>query len=158
MSGPELSDDALSAYLDGELDEPARRSVEARLATDPEWTALLAELTEARSAVRALPVAIPPAGFWDEVRSYVATDGAAPATAPRAAAGRRAARLLASGAAAAAVVGAFLLTQPADSRGSDAPVRPVLPALADSHAVSAAQQSDPLSALVPVAVQAPIGK
>jgi anti-sigma factor RsiW len=156
MSEHDLSEDLLSAYLDDELDGPTRRAIEGRLAIDPDWAALLAELAEVRAAVRSLPLATAPLGFWDRAHGYVASDGAAPARASRWS-GRRAARRLAGGAAAAAVVGAFLLTQPVDAPGSDDPVAPAIPALADSHAVTAALRSDPLSELAPVAVQTPIG-
>jgi surface antigen len=43
----------LMAYVDGELDEPGRREVEARLAADPEAAALVATLRRSRDALAA---------------------------------------------------------------------------------------------------------
>ena len=61
----EMPEDALSAYLDGELTPDARAAVEARLDASPEWRAILADVRVARDAVRQLPTAAPPEGFWE---------------------------------------------------------------------------------------------
>jgi len=52
--------EALSAYLDGELQPAQARRLEARLQEDPHLRAALAELRSLREAVRALPVVRPP--------------------------------------------------------------------------------------------------
>lgn len=62
-----MREDALSAYLDGELDDVERAEVEARLATSPEWRAILEELRETRDALRALPAVDPPPDLWSRI-------------------------------------------------------------------------------------------
>ena len=62
-----LEEDALSAYLDGELDDQARAEVEARLAESGEWRAILDELRETRGALRALPEVDATPEFWAQV-------------------------------------------------------------------------------------------
>lgn len=49
----ELNDETLSAYLDGELDEPQRRQVDALLATDPGARQRLARMQRADALLRA---------------------------------------------------------------------------------------------------------
>src|SRR5690349_20066443 len=64
-----MPEDALSAYLDGELSHDARAAVEARLAESEEWRAILDEVRAARDAVRALPAVEPPADFLPRLLS-----------------------------------------------------------------------------------------
>ncbi|HUV10886.1 MAG TPA: hypothetical protein VMX12_07895, partial [Acidimicrobiia bacterium] len=67
MSERQLSEDLLSALLDGELDDDARVQVEARLASSAEWQTVLAEIAETRAALRGLGAVAAPDGFWDQV-------------------------------------------------------------------------------------------
>ncbi len=53
---PEFSDELLSAYLDGELTDAERMSVDQRLATDEASRRLLEELAKVSRSVRSLPV------------------------------------------------------------------------------------------------------
>ncbi len=53
-------EEALSAYLDGELDRGEERGIVAHLAECDACRAELAELDQARSAIRSLPVLEPP--------------------------------------------------------------------------------------------------
>jgi len=71
---PRLSEDLLSAYVDGELDAAARAAVEARLARSASWRAVLDEVHAARDAVRSLPVVDLPAATWDQLLARVARD------------------------------------------------------------------------------------
>jgi len=75
MSESELSEDLLSALVDGELDAATRTEVELRLAGDPEWQAVLAEITASRSALRALGPVDAPGGFWARVLAADDADG-----------------------------------------------------------------------------------
>jgi anti-sigma factor RsiW len=80
MSAPEPMDhDLLSAYLDGELDDPTRAEVDARLASSPEWRAELDEVRGARTMLRTVAQREAPDGFWDAVLAGVAADAADPA-------------------------------------------------------------------------------
>jgi len=69
-----LDPDMLSAYLDGELTDAERATVEARLDESAAWRDELAEVRTARDAVRGLPDRDAPAGFWDAVHAHVASD------------------------------------------------------------------------------------
>lgn len=137
MTRPEdaLPEDVLSAYLDGECTPVERAAVDARLATDPEWRAVLDEVAAARDAVRALPRREPPAGFIDEL-----LHPARPARFTRAAA---------AVAAVAAVVAGFVLASPSRS---DEPVAPQLATLSSSHGATVSLEEDPVTSLAPVAV------
>ncbi|MEP6623030.1 MAG: hypothetical protein ABJC79_01180 [Acidimicrobiia bacterium] len=67
-----IADDArISAWLDGELDPPARAELEARFAAEPAWSRARDETASVRDLVRALEVVEPPAGFLE---SLVAPD------------------------------------------------------------------------------------
>ena len=60
-----LPEDLLSGYVDGELTMEQRIAVEQEMARSEGWVAVLAEITEVRSRVRALPVPEAPQGFWE---------------------------------------------------------------------------------------------
>lgn len=53
----------LSAYLDGQLDDRARRALESRLASDADLRAALADLRQTRSLLRRLPQRRAPRNF-----------------------------------------------------------------------------------------------
>src|SRR5262245_312418 len=69
MATYDEQDELLSAYLDGELPDEERRTVEARLASDPEARKLLDELRQTAAAVRGLPRRSAPAGLANAVRA-----------------------------------------------------------------------------------------
>jgi anti-sigma factor RsiW len=165
----DLPEDALSAYLDGELTPDARAAVDARLEASPEWRAILAEVRTARDAVRALPVVEPPVGFVDRLLAGVVTADVPPppdatgvvsadVSPPpgetgvvdlervRARRTQHRSRWVAAlgGAAAAAVVAAVLIT-PNVNR-----VKPAVASLTNAHAVRSSAAEDSVSSLASV--------
>ncbi len=82
MTPAELSEDLLSAYVDGELDAPTRAAVEARLAESAAWREVLADVEGARNALRALPPVDLTAEAWARVVAAVAADEPAPSPPP----------------------------------------------------------------------------
>jgi anti-sigma factor RsiW len=143
----EMNDDMLSAYLDGECTADERAAIEARLASDPEWQAELAEITAAREAVRALPMREVPAGFFEGM-TIEADDGA-----PR----RQhtwARRTLSIVAVAAAIRFAFRIATPSHSGPQ---VTPAIATMSDAHGATASLENDPVVGIAPVAVPVSLG-
>jgi anti-sigma factor RsiW len=136
-----LPEDLISAYLDGECSAPERDAVAARLESDREWQTVLAEVSAARDAVRALPPVEPPAGF---IESLIAAPAPVPARAHRS----RRSRTFAGLAAVAAIVAGFVLASP---KHDNTRVAPPIATLADSHGATVSLQSDPVSGLAPLA-------
>ena len=136
MNGRPAPDDRLSAYLDGELDATERETVDAYLATSPEWRAERDQVAYARDALRALPTHEAPPGFWEGVLSPELTRARTRRRSrwPRVAAA-------ASGVAVAAVVIASLVIPSSDR------VTPRVPALSDSHVVRTSVSDEPVSRL-----------
>jgi anti-sigma factor RsiW len=150
-----LSEDALSGYLDDELDAATRAAVEARLEVSSDWRAVLADVRAARDAVRSLPARDAPPEFWTSVLS-AANDSGSVVTLDRhsEAARRRRTRWVtaaASVAAAAAVVGFAVV--PGPDR-----VRPRVATIADSHATRASVDDDAISSLASVGVRGGLGR
>jgi anti-sigma factor RsiW len=145
----ELAEELLSAYVDGELDDPEVVAVEARLARDGEWRHILDEVSAARMAVRGLPQRDASPAFWLRVLTHVAeADDREHATVRRLRPVRRA-RWGAVGAAAAAVLVGIAVAAP-DHHGT---VSPNLRTVSDSHvATASATPSNPLTNLAPAAV------
>ena len=150
-------EDVLSAYLDGECTDDERARVEGELASSPDLRAVLAEVAEARDAVRALPLRDAPPEFW--ARLLAADPQPVPADAPSvpapvdlAEARRRRSpgRWLAAaaGVAAAAVIAAVILVPQPQT------VTPPVGAFTDAHAVRSSLQDDAVSSLAPLAVAA----
>ena len=139
-----LSEDLISAYLDGECSETERAAVVARLESDNEWQAVFAEVSAARDALRALPPVEPPAGF---IEFLIDADAPKRARAHRAHRSRRA-RTFAGLAAVAAIVAGFMLASP---KHDNTRVAPPIATLADSHGATVSLQSDPVSGLAPIA-------
>ena len=155
-------EDVLSAYLDGECTDAERAWVDEQLATSEETRAVLAEVAEARDAVRALPLRDAPPEFW--ARLLAADPQPVPADAPSvpapsvpapvdlAEARRRRSpgRWLAAaaGVAAAAVIAAVILVPQPQT------VTPPVGAFTDAHAVRSSLQDDAVSSLAPLAVAA----
>lgn len=145
----ELTEDLLSAYADDELDAATRARVEARLAEDESWRAVLREVEETRALVRSAAVHEAPAGCWTDVHQAVAAGDEEPAEpAPTAAVAplrsRRKRLSIAAGVAAAAVVAAVIVV-PTPSR-----TRPPVAAMVDSHAARASLTGEPVSTLTPM--------
>jgi anti-sigma factor RsiW len=158
---PRLPEEMLSAYVDGEVTDAQRVAIEVRIANDDAWRSIVAEVTVARDAVRALPEREPPAGFWMRVLTRVAEtvdedEALAVSTnvvplAP--AAPRRVPRWGAIVAAAAALVAGVMIAAPQRERE----VAPSLAQVADQHAAATSTQSDPVSNLAPAAVPVDFG-
>jgi anti-sigma factor RsiW len=128
-------DDVLSAYLDDELAPAARREAEAHLAACADCRAELADVADARQAIRILPV--------HGTRLPIFSPPFRAAVSPR----RKAAWALA-----AAVAAAIALVLPREPE-----VAPSLPSLADTHAARASITGDPLTQLAPIAVPVRFG-
>jgi hypothetical protein len=71
------SDEALSAYLAGELDEQAAAAFEARLAADPALTARLDALAGALVTLAGADDVEPPQGFGERLGARLEAEGAA---------------------------------------------------------------------------------
>jgi anti-sigma factor RsiW len=142
-------DDVLSAYADGELDDATRAEVDARLADSARWRALLDEILETRSLVRALPVHEAPPGFWDSVLQPNLTplpyDKSAPVPLQRPNRRRRIVAAFAGAAAAAAAVLAVVVV-PGESRHA-----PPVATLVRDHASRSSVDGDPVSGLATLA-------
>jgi anti-sigma factor RsiW len=152
-----LETDALSGYLDDELDAEARAEVEARLAESAEWRAELEEVRAARAAVRVVSRRDAPDGFWARVHEVVeaaSTDDSedaprptadvTPITAARGTRRRRIGRIVVAAAAAVAAVAVTVAVLPGRHT-----VRPNVAAITTQHAASAAGAGEPISALAP---------
>ncbi len=154
-----MTEEMLSAYLDGELSEPEIDRVEGAVRNDPGWAATLADISAVRSMLRELPVREAPPGVWDTIvegvsresvsEDSVSEDSSAPVSLFRS----RTARWVAAGAAVAAALALFVVP------GTDTPdpANPPLEELADSAAARRSMSSDPVSELVPVGVRAGLG-
>jgi len=156
------SEDLLSAYADGEVTDEQRALVEARLAESPSLRAVLEEIEAARAAVRALPQRDAPPEFWarildgtgldadDVVAPTTTGDAPAPVVSLEAHRSRRLSRwvAVAGGAAAAAVIAAVVLVP------SPKQVDPPVASFTDAHAVRNSLDSDAVSSLAPLALQA----
>ncbi len=160
MNSAELSEDLLSAYLDGELDAPTRAAVEARLGESAPWRAVLAEVELARDALRALPPVDLTAEQWADIFAHVASDVPAPAPSPsristlRRGLHQRSVRWIGTGAAvaaAAALVAAIILP------GQQA-VTPKVATFSTQQSARASITSDPVSMLAGVGLMHGLGR
>lgn len=79
---PSGSTDAemLSAYLAGDLDEPAAAALEARLADDPALARRLDDTARVVAALRGVDEVVPPHGTGDRLRARLATERGRAAT------------------------------------------------------------------------------
>jgi anti-sigma factor RsiW len=154
----ELTEDLLSAYADDELDASTRARVEARLADDESWRAVLEEIEETRALVRGAAVRDAPSGFWSDVHDAVAADSqepaevAGPATVTTLRSRRRTRWSIAAGVAAAAVVVAVIVL-PTPSR-----TRPPVATQVDTHAARASLTGEPVSTLSPMGGTPRVGR
>lgn len=154
-----LSEDMLSAHLDGELSDTDRDRVERAVTADPALAAVLDDVRVAREAVRALPPRDIPPGTWDEILDAVNSStvvskpvGDDTPGGPTHLGDRRrprVARWVAVGAAAAAALALFVVP------GRDSPDgTPPIDEITDNAAVARTGASDPVTGLGPVGVQA----
>jgi anti-sigma factor RsiW len=140
-----MNEDALSAYLDDELDAAARAEVEARLADSPEWRAILDELRETRGALRSLPVLDTSPEFWQRV---MAGDDVVDLAAARRSRARRSVwKVAAVGVAAAAVIIVGVAAIPQQEK-----VTPSVATFTDAHAARSSVGDDVVSSLASVGV------
>ncbi len=137
-----MSDERISAYLDGALRGDEREAFERALAADPTLAADLAEIGEVRSTLQSLPWREASEGFVDELIAVLAADGVTRTTQPR-----RSRRWAALGAAAAAVSLAVLLADESDQL----PVRPAIDEAGEGHVTNAGLADDPILLLAPTA-------
>jgi anti-sigma factor RsiW len=160
VSPAELSEDLLSAYLDGELDAPTRAAVQARLAESAPWRAVLAEVEAARDALRALPRVDLTADQWTHLFAAVAADAPAPSPAPsrvsllRRGLHQRSVRWIGTGAAvaaAAAIIAAVVL--PGQQN-----VTPKVATFSAQQSARASVVSDPVSMLAGVGLMHGLGR
>ena len=133
-----LSEEMLSAYVDGECTPEEAHAVEAKVAAEPRWNDMLADVRAARDALRSLPMRELPPDFVDALLAPVPS--------------RRSARVGAGLVAAAAVIVGFALAIPRDAGSS---VTPPVATLAETHGATASLDADPVSTLAPVVV--PVG-
>lgn len=142
MTGPELGEDLLSAYLDDELDAPTRTAVADRLAESTEWREILDEVRGTRDALRGLPSVDGSSKFWARV---MAGDAVIDLAAERRR--RRLPRWGMAVAAAAAVVVIGVVMVPQEQR-----VRPAVATFANEHAARSSVANDVISNLASVGV------
>jgi anti-sigma factor RsiW len=142
-----LHEDALSAYLDGELDDAGRDEVAARLAESADWRAILGELRETRGALRALPQVDAAPEFWTNV--LAGDDVVDLASARRAKERRRPAawKLAVTGAAAAVVIVVGVAAIPQRDK-----VTPAVATFTDAHAARSSITDDVVSNLASVGI------
>lgn len=160
MTPPQLSEDLLSAYVDDELDADTRAALDARLATSPEWRAVLDEVRTVRTAVRALPRVDLTPDAWASLLEAVAGDPAPsqvdspvpPLLRLRRAAASRPGRWIGAAAAAAAVVVAALVL-PTQAR-----ISPKVATFSNEQSARASVVGDPVSALAGVGLMHGLGR
>jgi anti-sigma factor RsiW len=148
--GDGLTEDLLSAYLDDELDAVARAEVDDRLATSPEWRAILDEVRATRDALRALPAVDGSPEFW--ARMMVGDQVVDLAKERRRRSVPRWA-VAAAGAAAAAVIVVGVVAVPQEQK-----VRPAVATFTDEHAARSSVDNDVISSLASVGVPTRLGK
>lgn len=160
-----LSEDLLSAYVDGELDDATRTAVDARLERSSSWRAVLEEIRSAQAAVRGLPAVDLPADAWDRLLARVAVDEPVPAAPPGPPAYAwprtwrdrvrdrpvRWAAAMAGAAAAAVVVAAIVLPGPRT-------VTPKVNAFSTEQQTRASLSGDPVSSLAGVGMLHGMGR
>ena len=144
-------DDRASAWLDDELDVGERGAVAALIATDPQWALDVGELAQARTLVRGLEMAEPPAGFLESLIPNATAPDAAVIDLDAARMRRRATRSFAAAAAAAAVLIAVVV--PGVTR-----TRPALATDVRVHQAGVSASSDPVSGLAPLGTSLKLGR
>jgi anti-sigma factor RsiW len=160
-SGDELSEDVLSAYVDGELDDATRTAVEARLVESDEWRAVLDDVRAARDAVRSLPLRDAPAGFWERVLADDGTTevvGAASSPVVHLDAARQRRRRTARFAAVAASAAAAIVIVAVAAVPGKERVKPAVATFTNAHAVASSVGNDVVSNVAGEAAPGGIGR
>jgi anti-sigma factor RsiW len=136
------AEDALSAFVDGELDAREQAAVEQRLSESEEWRSVLIEVREARDMVRALPERDAPPGFWDGLLAATEPTNVVNLADARRARRSRTARwvALAAGTAAAAIIGVAAVP-------GARTVQPKVAVLAGAHALRSSIGNDAISSV-----------
>ena len=156
----DLSEDLLSAYVDGELDDATRTAVEARLTESAEWRAVLDDVAAARDAVRSLPLRDAPPEFWERILASDDPAARAHRTAPVAdldAARRRRRTTVRFTAVAASAAAAIVIVAVALVPGTER-VRPAVASYTNAHAVRSSVGNDVVSNVAGEAVPGGIGR
>ena len=157
----ELSEDLLSAYVDGELDDATRTAVEVRLAESDEWRAVLDDVTAARDAIRSLPLRDAPPEFWERI--LVSDDdapeerGGAQVADLDAVRSRRRSTTVRFAAVAASAAAAIVILAVALVPGNER-VKPAVATFTNAHAVRSSVGNDPVSNVAGAAVPSGIGR
>ena len=150
--GPEMDDELLSAWLDGELSDDQHAALGAVLEGDPAHRAALAELDRTRALVRRMPMQEPPAGFLasllEEPITSVTHLDAARARRRDPLADRHGAHRVTAAVAGIAAVAAVVIAVvvPGVTR-----VQPALATDVRVHQAGVAASGDPVSGLAPLA-------
>lgn len=151
--GPEMDDELLSAWLDGELSDDQHAALGAVLEGDPAHRAALAELDQTRALVRRMPMQEPPAGFRaslleEPITSVTHLDAARARRRPDPLADRHGARRVTAAVAGIAAVAAVVIAVvvPGVTR-----VQPALATDVRVHQAGVAASGDPVSGLAPLA-------
>lgn len=134
--------DLLSALLDGELAPSMAATARAHVEACPACSGELEDVRTARSWVRGLPPAEPPAGFYERMLREEPPGVLRPV---RTASTRK--KVLAFAGSAAAAVALVSVAAPRQS-----PVSPSVNRMVEAHATGASLSSDPLSRLAPLGV------
>lgn len=130
MNADRLTDDRLSAWLDGELAPAERAQLDDELARSAQLRAEIAAISAVRGLVRSLPAVDPPFGFFERLGRTVA-QASTPTPSIRSQSARR--RLVGS---VVAVAAAWLLILGFGAGVGALRVVPPLDALADRHATA----------------------
>ncbi|MFZ4584690.1 MAG: hypothetical protein ACOYNI_05615 [Acidimicrobiia bacterium] len=146
-------DDRVSAYLDGVLSAADADAVAALAASDPKWAAAIDDERAVRSALRSLPAAAPPPGFWTDVMASVRADEDSVTSLESRRRARHTYRWVGAGVAASVLLFVGALAVP-----NERSVRPSVSHLAEAHSARAGAASDPVSPVAPVVVQAGLFK
>jgi len=172
----ELTEDLLSAYADGELDDATRAAVEARLRESAEWRGVLDDVTAARDAIRSLPLRDAPPEFWvrllasddampardagvgdDRVPDDRVADGGERVTTLDAARAKRRSTTVRLAAIAAGAAAAIVIVAVAFVPGTER-VRPSVASYTNAHAVRSSVGNDVVSNVAGEAVPGGIGR
>ena len=151
--GPEMDDELLSAWLDGELSDDQHAALGAVLEGDPAHRAALAELDRTRALVRRMPMQEPPAGFLaslleEPITSVTHLDTARARRRRDPLADRHGAHRVTAAVAGIAAVAAVVIAAvvPGVTR-----VQPALATDVRVHQAGVAASGDPVSGLAPLA-------
>ena len=141
-----MSDDRVSAYLDGAMEPTELAAFERALADEPELADELESTRQVRALLRDLPWRSAPAGFIDDLVAMGSVDAARRKRSPH--------RIRRWAPAAAAVAAVSLAVLVADE-SEPGPVRPAIDEAGDGHVTNAGLADDPILLLAPAAGDEP---